>query len=116
MGVKLGSKVKVGSAVSVDGRVGVCVGNVIGVSVAGGEGVIDESNVAIKVGVIVGVSGTIKRSPPHAMRNKLRIAIPIHVFCKRLQWMIQIPENAQTVEREPGSDDLDHVGFLGDDC
>jgi hypothetical protein len=88
----------------------------MGVSVAGNEGVNDGSNVAVKVGVIVGVSGTIRFNPPHAMRNKVRIAIPIHVFRKRLQWMIQIPENAQTVEREPGGNDLDHVGFLGDDC
>ena len=116
MAVKLGEKVRVGSTVSVDGRVGVWVGNVIGVSVAGNEGVNDGSNFAVKVGVIVGVSGTISFNPPHAMRNKVRIANPIHVFRKRLQWMIQIPENAQTVEREPGCNDLDHVSFLGNNC
>jgi hypothetical protein len=92
--VKLGVKLSVGNGVSVDGRVGVWVGNVIGVSVAGGEGVNDGSNVAGKFGITLGVSGTIRRSPPHAMRKKVRIAIPIDVFRKRLQWMIQIPENA----------------------
>ena len=32
-----------------------------------------------------------------------------------LKWMIQIPEDTQAFEGEPGSDDLDDVGLLRDD-
>ena len=104
-----------GSAVSVATRVGVCVGKKIGVTVAAGEAVNEGSGVIVHVGVIVGVVGTIKRSPPHAMRNKASSAIPISRFCKRLQRMIQIPENSQSLEREPGGNDLDYICFLRDD-
>ena len=36
-------------------------------------------------------------------------------FFQSLQRVIEIPQQAQTVEREPGGDDLDNIGLLCDD-
>jgi hypothetical protein len=96
-------------------RVDVFVGNKIGVTVAGCIAVDVGSWVAVQVGGTIGVTGTIRFNPPQAIRNNASTDIPINVFRKRLQWMIQIPENPQAFEREPRGDDLDHVGFLRDD-
>jgi hypothetical protein len=74
--------VMVGGTVSVGVRVGVWVGKVIGVSVTDGEVVAEGSGLAVLVGEIVGVVGIIRLNPPHAMRNKASVDIPINVFCK----------------------------------
>lgn len=113
--VTLSVKVRVGSAVSIGGRVGVLVGKMIGVSVTICEAVDEGGGLGVHVGVIVGVTGTIRFNPPHAMSSNASVDTPTNDFRKRLQGMIQIPENPQAFEREPGCDDLDHVRFLRDD-
>lgn len=84
---------KVGMLVSDAVRVAVWVGKMIGVNVAGGVELDEGGGLVVHVGMVVGVMGTIRLKPPHAMRNRVRIAIPINVLYKRLQWMIQVPEN-----------------------
>src|SRR5215211_2583176 len=111
--VNVGVSVRVGTGVSVAGSVDVCVGNRSGVTVAAGVG--DEDGLYVNVGVSVGEAGAIRLNAPQLMRNKASADIPINDFCKCLQWMIQIPENPQALEREPRRNDLDHVRFLSND-
>ena len=78
--VNFGVKLRVGKGVSVGERVGVCVGNVSGVTVAACVGEGDE--LAVTVGATVGGGGTIRLNPPQLMRNKASADIPASVFCK----------------------------------
>ena len=107
---------RVGGAVSVGARVAVCMGKSMGVTVGYGEVVAEGDGLDVDVAVTVGDAGAKSPNPPHPRRNKTSADIPISVFRKCLQRMIQVPENPQTFERKPGRDDLDHVRFLSDDC
>jgi hypothetical protein len=78
--VNVGVKLRVGSAVSVGGRVGVCVGKTaegVGVTVAGGCEGVSEGN---GPGIIVGGEVVIRLNPPHAMSERVRIEMQANKF------------------------------------
>ena len=110
--VNVGVKVKVGRAFLLAGewvyvwgkdggyccKVAVCEGGV-GRRKAGNR----SSHVGVIVRILQRVTIFETPIPRNSMRNKANADIPINVFCKCLQRMIQIPENPQTFEREPGA-------------
>ena len=106
-------KVRVGSGVSEGRGLGVPVAE--GVNVSVGEGAGEGVRLDVQVGIAVGVAGLRMSSPPQAMRTRARMDIPRRVFGNLLQRMIQVPEDPQALQGEPGRDDLDHIRFLGND-
>jgi len=93
--------------------VGVSVGEAVGATVAVSVG--EGSGVPVQVGAGVGVGEAMNCTPPHPRSRRASPENQIKCFRKLLQWMVQIPENPQTFECEPGRDDLDHIRFLRDD-
>src|SRR5258706_537067 len=96
--------ITVGVAVEAGVKVGVCEANVIeerGVSVHIGE--------AIAAGCI-NVMGV----PPQAVKRKINPTVSTKIFfIDFLKRVIEIPENSQAVECEPGRNDLNNISFLG---
>src|SRR5215216_740653 len=108
--------VNVGRGVSDGGVVGVSVGVQVTVMVAVSVG--EGMGLAVSVGSIARVGEDPERSvnPPHPSDNRVAPVIERKTFCKLLQRMIEIPEDSQAFEREPGRDNLDYIGFLRDYC
>ena len=82
----------------------------VAVSVAEGSGLVVQAGSMTGVGI-----GWMNVSIPHPIDVSVTTNIAIIVFRKLLQRMIEIPNNAQTIEREPGGNDLDDIGFLLND-
>ncbi len=95
-----------GIMVSVEVKVG------WGVAVPVGEG----SGLIVQVGSTAGIGAGWMNvvSTLHPIDASAIADIVIIVFCKMLQRMVEVPKDAQTIEREPGGNDLDDIGFLCD--
>jgi len=75
------------------------------------------SELMVQVEVVIGKgSGWVMDvNAPHPIKNKVVAEIEIKNFRKLLKRMIDIPQNAQAIKREPGGNDLNDIGFLRDD-
>ena len=90
-----------GDAVAVE------VGAEVGVWVAGTVAV-EGRGEAVEAGTVA-VTGIF----PQAVKNKINPNVNVKIFfINFLEWMIEIPEDVQAIEREPGGDDLNDIGFL----
>lgn len=103
------TQVGVGTGDAVD------VGEGVFVNIAGAV-LVGESGLAVRVGLATTlcVAGVAMQED-----NKNRTPATIFIFLidiiDCLEGMVEIPKNAQAVQSKPGSNNLDDIGFLGND-